>query len=131
MSGEVGEGGGFAVEGGDGFDKPGDGEGVADASGLTDKAEDAAFPRELDGDSNERRNAGAIDLWNAVEKGDDFARTAFDDGLQCRVKLLGRFTDGEASANFDDRHAGRISDVDFHGQAYRHKSELTKPLPLL
>jgi hypothetical protein len=41
--GEIGEGGGFGFEGGDGFYEAGDGEGVADAAGAADEAKDAAF----------------------------------------------------------------------------------------
>ena len=41
--GEIGEGGGFGFEGGDGFYEAGDGEGVADAAGAADQAKDAAF----------------------------------------------------------------------------------------
>jgi len=59
---EVGEGGGFGFECGDGFDEAGDGEGVADAAGTADQAEHAAFAGELDGDAHERGDAGAVDL---------------------------------------------------------------------
>src|SRR2546429_7722279 len=51
-SGKVGEGGGFGVEGRDGFDEARDGEGVADAAGSADQAEHAAFTRKLDGDAH-------------------------------------------------------------------------------
>ena len=79
---EVGEGGGFGFEGGDGFDEAGDGEGVADAARAADEAQDAAFTGELDGDAHERGDAGAVDLDDAVEDDDDFFARRLNDGLQ-------------------------------------------------
>ena len=59
---EVGEGGGFGVEGGDGFDEARDGEGVAHAARAADEAKRAVGVFELDGDAHERGDAGAINL---------------------------------------------------------------------
>lgn len=64
---EIGEGGGFGFEGGDGFDEAGDGEGVADAALAADEAQDAAFAGELDGDAYQGGDARAVNLWDAVQ----------------------------------------------------------------
>jgi len=82
------KGGGFGFEGGDGFDKAGNGEGVADAALAADEAQNAAFASELNGDAHEGGNAGAVDLGNAVEDDDDFLGAAFDDGFESVVKLI-------------------------------------------
>ena len=64
---EIGEGGGFGFEGGDGFDEASDGEGVANAAGTADEAENSAFACELDGDAYQGGDARAVDLWDAVQ----------------------------------------------------------------
>src|SRR5689334_24961734 len=87
---KVGEGGGFGVESGDGFDEAGDGEGVADATGAADQAEHAAIARELNRDANKRGEAGTVNLRRAIEPDDDFARALLGDGLQGGVELLAR-----------------------------------------
>src|SRR6202047_5654644 len=79
---EVGEGGGFGFEGGDGFDEAGDGEGVADATLAADQAEHAAFAGELDGDAHQRGDAGAVDLRDTVQEDDNFLRAPFDHGFE-------------------------------------------------
>lgn len=120
FSSEIREGGGFGFEGGDGFDEAGDREGIADAAGAADEAEYAAFASQPDGNAHEGGDAGAIDLGDAVEDHDDLARAGFDDGLECVVELIGRFTDGEAAVDFKHGHSARLADVDLHGHAVSH-----------
>src|SRR5882762_7669858 len=101
-SGEVCEGGGFGFERGDGFDEAGDGEGVADAARAADQAQHAAFPGELNRDSHQRGDAGAVDLGNAIQDDDDFLRALLDDGLKSRVELIAGLSDGEAAMDFEN-----------------------------
>jgi hypothetical protein len=124
---EIGEGGGFGFEGGDGFDEAGDGEGVADAALAADQAEHAAFAGELDGDAHERGDAGAVDLRDAVQDDDNFLRAPFDHGFESVVELLGRLADGEAAANFEHGDSAGLADVDFHGQPVSHGSASDYP----
>lgn len=44
---------GFGIVSGDGFDKARDGEGIADAAGFADEAQDAAFAAERDGHAHQ------------------------------------------------------------------------------
>src|SRR5690242_11388013 len=92
---EVGKGGGFGFEGGDSFDQSSDGEGIANAAGAADEAEDAAFTGELDGNANEGGNAGTVNLRNAVEDDDDFFGASLDDRLKSVMELLGGLADGQ------------------------------------
>ncbi len=89
-SSEIGEGGGFGFEGGDGLDEACNGEGVADTALAADQAEHAAFACELDGDAHERGDTGAVDLRDAVQDDDNSPGAAFDDGFESVVELLGR-----------------------------------------
>jgi hypothetical protein len=93
-SGEVGEGGGFGFEGRDGVDQASDGESVANASGAADETKEAAFTSELDGDADEGREAGAVDLRNTIEDHDDFSGAAVDHGLEGVVELFTGFANG-------------------------------------
>jgi hypothetical protein len=113
---EVGESRGFGFEGGDGFDEAGDGEGVADAAGAADQAEHAAFAGELDGDANERGDAGAVDLRDAVQEDNNFLRAPFDHGFESVVELFGGLADGEPATDIEYRHPAGLADVDFHGR---------------
>jgi hypothetical protein len=124
---EVGEGGGFGFEGGDGFDEAGDGEGVADAAMATDEAQGAAFAGELDGDAHEGGDAGTVDLGDTVEDDDDVFGARFDDGFESVVELLGGLADGEAAVNLEHRDAGDVADVNFHGEAVSHGSRSNEP----
>src|SRR5215472_3975883 len=112
---EVGEGGGFGVEGRDSFDEASDGEGVTDAAGSADQPEHAAFARELNRDANECRKAGAVNLRSAVEPDDDFARALFHDGLQCTVELFARFADGETAVHFENGGGAGLANFNLHG----------------
>lgn len=119
-SNKIGGGGGFGVEGGDGFDEAGDGKGVADAAGAADKAELAPNAIESGGDTNERRDAGTVNLRDAIEIDDDFARAGFENGLQRGSELLGGFSDGQAAVEFEEIDARFLADVDFDGSKVRH-----------
>jgi hypothetical protein len=121
--GEVGEGGGFGFEGWDGFDEAGDGEGIADAARAADEAKDAAFAGELDGDANERGNAGAVDLGDAVEDDYYFAGTMVDYGLERFVELLAGFTNGEAATDVENGDGSAGANVYFHGSVIGHRDD--------
>lgn len=112
---EVGEGGGFGFEGGDGVDEAGDGEGVADAALAEDEAEDATFASQLDGDAHQGGDAGAVDLRDVIENDDNFAGAFIDYGLQGFVKLFAGFADGEAAVDVEDRDGPAGASCNFHG----------------
>src|SRR6266478_5749607 len=101
-SGEVREGGGFGFERGDGFDEARNGEGVADAARAADQTQHAAFSGELNRDAHQRRNAGAVDLGDAIQDDYDFLRSLLDDGLKGRVELVAGLPDGEATMDFEN-----------------------------
>ena len=117
---EIGEGGGFGFEGGDGFDEPRDGERVAHAAGATDETQDTAFARQLDGDAHQRGNAGAVDLRDAVQDNDHSLRATLNHGFESVVELLRRLADSEPAVNFEYRNPSGFADVDFHGQPVSH-----------
>jgi hypothetical protein len=119
-SGEISEGGGFGFERGDGFDEACDGKGVADAAGAADQTEHAAFAGELNGDANKGGNAGAVNLRDAVEKHDDFARASLNHRIERVVELFARLADGEAAVNLEDGHPGGLANVDLHWWSFRH-----------
>src|SRR5205807_6259733 len=114
-SGEVGEGGGLAYKGGDGFDEASDGEGVADAAGSANQTKHAAFARELNGDSNKRGKAGAVNLRSAVERDDDLAHSFLGDRLQRRVKLFARFANGEPAMHLENGNCAGFANLNLHG----------------
>jgi hypothetical protein len=120
-SGEVGEGGGFGFEGGDGFDEAGDGEGVADAALADDQAQDAAFASQFDGNAHQRGDAGAVDLRDAIQDDDDLVCAALNHGIERVVELLAGLADGQAAVDFEDRHSAGFADVDLHGWALGHR----------
>src|SRR5216684_6761093 len=124
---EIGKRGDVGVEGGDGFDEAGDGEGVADAAGAADQAQNTAFAGELYGDAHQRGDARAINLGDAVQNDDNFLGAGFDNAFQSVVKLLGRLADGEAAVDFEHGHRAGFADIDFHGQTVSHGSTSTCP----
>src|SRR6266478_6691803 len=123
---EIGERGDVGVEGGNGFDEAGDGEGVADASGAADEMQRAFFAGQADGDAHERGDAGAIDLRDAVEIDDDLACAASNDGLQGVGELLARLADCEAAVDFEHIDAVGLADVDLHWGAVGHRIGIEK-----
>ena len=96
---EIDEGGGFGLEGGDGFDEAGDGKGIADAALAADEVEGSRFASQADGNAHERGDARAVDLRNMIEEHDDLAGTSLNRSLQSVVKLLGGLAYGEAAMN--------------------------------
>ena len=124
---ERGEGFGFGVEGGNGFDEAGDGEGVADAAGSTDEMQLPADAGESDGSADERGNAGAIDLRDAVEIDNDFAGSIAEGGLQRFGELVGGFADGEAAVKLEEMDAVFFASVDFDGRVVVHGDKLNHP----
>jgi hypothetical protein len=120
-SNEAGQGGGFGVEGGDGFDEAGDGEGIADAALAADKVKGSGFAGEADGNAHEGRDSGAVDLRNVIEGDDDFAGAPLNSGLQSVMELLGGLANSEAPVNIEKENAARFADVNFHGDAVGHR----------
>lgn len=118
---EVSERGRFRVERRDRFDKASDGEGIAHAAGAADKAQRAAFARQLDGNAHESGYAGAINLRNAIEVDDDPVGPSFGDSFERVVELLAGITNGQAAAHFEYRDGPGLSNVDFHGRMLGHK----------
>src|SRR5205085_8472919 len=112
---------GFGVEGGDGFDQARDGEGVADAAGSANQAQDAAVARELNGNTHEGREAGAVNLRRAIQRYDDFARALLHDRLQRAVELFAGFANGEASMHFENGDLAGFANLNLHGQAFNHE----------
>lgn len=108
------------VEGGDGFDEAGDGEGVANAARLADHVQNAISTRERNRGANQSGNAGAVDLRHAVEIDDDLAGALFQSRSQRSRELVAGFADGEPADNFKDADAGFFARVDFDGSVLGH-----------
>jgi len=124
--GEAGEGGGFRVEGGDGFDQAGDGEGIANAAVAADKVQGSGFAGEAYGNAHEGGDAGAVDLRNVIEGDDDFAGATLNGGLQSVMQLLGGLANGQAAVNVEEENAAGFADVDFHGDAVGHRQNVAR-----
>src|SRR5438876_1142512 len=93
---------------------------AACCAGAADQAQHAAFSGELNRDAHQRRDAGAVNLGNAIQDDDDFLRALLDDGLKSRVELVAGLPDGEAAMDFKNGHSGGLADVNFHGGTFRH-----------
>jgi hypothetical protein len=117
---EAGGGRRIGFEGWNGFDEPRHRECVANAAVAADKMERATFAGELNRAANERRDAGAVDLRDAVEVNDDFAASALNDGLEDFGKLLARLTYRETAVDYERVDAVVFADSDFHGQTFGH-----------
>jgi len=117
---EIGEGGGFGAEGRNGFDEAGDAEGVADTARTADETQLAAGAVEAGRNTDERGNAGAVNLRDAIEIDDDFARSVFENGLKSSVELIGGFADGEASMEIEEMDARFFTDVNFDRSIMGH-----------
>jgi hypothetical protein len=122
---EIGEGGRFGFECGDGVDQAGDGEGVADATGAADQAEIAAFAGQLDGNANQRGDAGAVDLRNAIQDDHHFAGAMFDHGFQSVVKLFAGFANGQAAVNVEHGDGPAFANINFHWGVVGHGDKLS------
>src|SRR2546429_5373037 len=120
------EGFGFGVERGNGFDQARDGERVANAAGFADEMKLAAFAAKRYGNAHERRDAGAVNLRDAIEHHHHFARAILQDGLQRHGELFAGVADSDAPVHIKNLNAGVFAYVDFdgsvesHGQAERH-----------
>jgi len=82
----------------------------------------------FDRNAHQRGDAGAIDLWDAVQDDDNFLCAAFDDRFESVVKLLGGLADGKPTVDFEHRHPSGCADVDFHGQTVSHGGTSTYPM---
>ena len=119
-SDEAGEGGGFGVEGRDSFDEARHGEGIADAAGAANQVKSALVACQLDRNAYESGDAGTVDLRNAVEFDDDLASAFLDEGIEGLLKLLTGLADGDAAADIENGHSGRIADANLHGDSFGH-----------
>jgi len=100
-------------ESGDGFDKARHGEGVADPAGFANQMKHSAFASERNRNAHQRGDAGAIDLWDAVQVNDHLAAGLVEDGLQRRGELIAGFADGEAAMHVKNVDAVFVAYVDF------------------
>src|SRR5262245_33663453 len=82
--------------------------------------ERAAHAGERDGDANERRDAGAVDLRDAVEVNDDLAAGLVEDGLKRRGQLVARFANGEPAVHVKNVDTVLVAHVDFDGSVLGH-----------
>jgi hypothetical protein len=123
---EAGQGGGFGIECGDGFDQAGDGEGIADTAMAADEVEPAAFASKRDGDTDERRDAGAIDLGDAVEVDDDLASALLHHRVSMVIEMVAGVADGEAAVDSDKMDAGGFADGNFQWWMLSHSKSLKK-----
>ncbi len=116
----------FGIERGDGFDQARNSECVANAAGFADEMKLAAFAAERDRDAHERRDAGAVNLRNAIEHHHHFTRAVLQDGLQRHGELFAGVADSNTAVHIKNLNAGVFAYVDFdgsvesHGQAGRH-----------
>lgn len=112
---KIGQGGGFGVEGWDGFDEARNRKGVAHAAGSANQAQVAAFAGELDGNAHQSGKPGAVNLRRTVQSDNDVARALLDHGLQGSIELLAGLADREPSMHFEDGNSAGLANVDFHG----------------
>src|SRR6202035_5936679 len=100
-------GGSFGIKSRDGFHEARHGKSVAHAAGAGDEAKRPAFAGQLDGNSNERRNARAINLRHAIEVNYDLTRASLDSFFEGVVQLLTGVANSQAAAHFDNRDSPR------------------------
>ena len=110
-------GGGFVVEGGDGFEEAGDGEGFADAAFAADQAEGAGFAAEEGHVADEGGQARAVDLFDGAEVDDDFQGAAGFEFFEGGVEFIAGGADDEAAGDADDVDAIFFLDGNVHGVA--------------
>src|ERR1700722_20255957 len=96
---------GQGVEGGNGFDEPGNGEGVEYAAGFTDEMEHASFAAEGNRHADERRDARAVNLRYAVQIDDDFACSLMENRSECGRELVARIANGQATVEVKNADA--------------------------
>jgi len=113
-------GGGEAFESGDGFDEASDRKGVADPTGFADEVEDATFARQRNRNADQRGDAGAVNLRDAIEVNDHLAAGFVEEGVKRRSKLIARFAYGKPSMHIKDVDAVFVADVDFDGSVLGH-----------
>ena len=107
-------------ERGDGFDEAGDGEGVADASRFAHEVESSTFAGQGNGDADQGRDAGTVNLRDAVEVNDNFAAGFVHDGHQRVRELVAGFADGQTAMDVEDVDAVFMANVDFDGGMLGH-----------
>src|SRR5262245_51487049 len=117
-------GGSVSVEGGNGFDKAGHGEGVTYAAGLADEVEGTADAGQRNRNAHERGDAGTVNLWNSIEVYDDLAARLIEDGLKRVGELVAGLTDGQAPVHVKNVNAVLFADVDFDRGVLGHGSDL-------
>lgn len=115
----------FGIEGGDGFDEARDGKGVADAAGATDEVQPAALAGEGNGEFDEGRDAGAIDLWNIVEVDDQLPRTLLQEILGEVIEVLAGLADGEPAVDLKIMDTVGFAGRDFQRWMKRHEFPLS------
>jgi hypothetical protein len=111
---------GEGVEGGDGFDEAGYGEGIKDAAGFTDEMEHATFAAEGNGHADQRGDAGAVDLRYAVKIDDDLAGSLLKDGSESGGELIAGIANGQAAAEVKNADAVLFANVYFNGSVLGH-----------
>ena len=111
---------GEGVEGGDGFDEAGDGEGVEDAAGQADQMKSATIAAERDRHADESGDAGAINLRDALEIDDDLADASFQDGIESGGELVTGVADGKAAVHVKNDDVVFAVHVDFDGSMLGH-----------
>ena len=122
---ETGGGGFFGIEGGDSFDEAGYGEGVAHAALAADEVQSTALAGEGDGEFHEGRNAGAVDLWNAVQVNDQLPRTLLHEIVGEVVEMLAGLADGKPALNLKVVNAAGFARRNFKWWMKRHEYSLS------
>ena len=117
---EASGGGGFAVEGRDGFDEARDGEGVANAAGTADEVEPAALARQRNGELHEGRDAGTVNLRDVVQVDNHLPGTPRQQVLGEIAEVFTGFTDGETAVYTKVMNAARFARRDFQWWMERH-----------
>ncbi len=82
--------------------------------------QDAAFANQRNGHTNERGDAGAVNLRDAVEINDHFASAVFQNGVESGGELVTGIADGQASVDVENADAGFFANVDFDGGVLGH-----------
>jgi hypothetical protein len=107
-------------EGGDGFDESSDGESVADTAWFTNEVENPTFAGQGDGDAHQGRDAGAVNLRDAIEVHDNFASGFVHDGHQRVGELVAGFADGQTAVDIEDVDPVFVANVNFDGRMLGH-----------
>jgi len=80
----------------------------------------AADASKGDRSADKSRDAGAVNLGDAVEIDNDLAGAVIKRGQESFGQLVGGVADGEAAVEFEEMNAGILAEIDFDGSEVGH-----------